>query len=374
MADKSGKTPRGSGPVMASKGDGARGEVTGAVAGASLVGSAPNGAGGGQDARMVVTLEDNRMVLPVLGEHDVHLALIEQLIGVKAIAHGNIVSISGPTAACATAKKVLEALYARAVRGEEFAAGDVEGMIRHSRSAPANEGMAQIRTRKKVVTARTAMQSSYIRALERSDLVFGLGPAGTGKTYLAVAFAAQLLEKNLVDRIILSRPAVEAGERLGFLPGDMKEKVDPYLRPLYDALHDVLPKEKVEKAIADGEIEIAPLAFMRGRTLANAAVILDEAQNTTPMQMKMFLTRLGEGSKMIVTGDPTQIDLPSGQKSGLVEAVGLLGLVKGIETIRFLSQDVVRRDLVMRIVTAYEAAASAAATERQFQRPPGPRG
>ena len=374
MADKSGKTPRGSGPVMASKGDGARGEAIGAVAGASLVGSAPNGAGGGQDARMVVTLEDNRMVLPVLGEHDVHLALIEQLIGVKAIAHGNVVSISGPTAACATAKKVLEALYARAVRGEDFAAGDVEGMIRHSRSAPANEGMAQIRTRKKVVTARTAMQSSYIRALERSDLVFGLGPAGTGKTYLAVAFAAQLLEKNLVDRIILSRPAVEAGERLGFLPGDMKEKVDPYLRPLYDALHDVLPKEKVEKAIADGEIEIAPLAFMRGRTLANAAVILDEAQNTTPMQMKMFLTRLGEGSKMIVTGDPTQIDLPSGQKSGLVEAVGLLGLVKGIETIRFLSQDVVRRDLVMRIVTAYEAAASAAATERQFQRPPGPRG
>ncbi len=369
MAEKSGKTPRGGSP-----GAGLR-------AGASMPYSAPAGSAssglgssGTTSNRIVVSLDDNRLIPLVLGEHDAHMALIEQVLGVKAVAHGNMISVSGPDTAIAVAKQVLEALYARALRGEEFSAGDVEGLIRHTRSAPVNEGMAQIRTRKKIVTARTAMQSSYIRALERSDLVFGLGPAGTGKTYLAVAFAAQCLEKNLVDRIILSRPAVEAGERLGFLPGDMKEKVDPYLRPLYDALYDVLPAEKVEKAITDGTIEIAPLAFMRGRTLANAAVILDEAQNTTPMQMKMFLTRLGEGSKMIVTGDPTQIDLPTGQKSGLDEAVGLLGLVKGIESIRFQAQDVVRRDLVARIVKAYEAAATAAAADKQQRTPAAGRG
>ena len=358
MADKSGKSPRSGSPTS-----GARADASSAPT--------PPGTGTVAMARVVVPLEDNRIAALVLGQHDAHLALIEQLIDVRAVAHGNMVTVTGAEPACAIAKQVLEALYARAVRGEEFTAGDVEGLIRHSRSAPAHEGMAQIRTRKKVVTARTAMQSSYIRALERSDLVFGLGPAGTGKTYLAVAFAAQCLEKNMVDRIILSRPAVEAGERLGFLPGDMKEKVDPYLRPLYDALYDVLPPEKVEKAITEGVIEIAPLAFMRGRTLANAAVILDEAQNTTPMQMKMFLTRLGEGSKMIVTGDPTQVDLPIGQKSGLVEAVGLLGLVKGIETIRFQAQDVVRRDLVARIVRAYEAAAAATASDNN--RPSGAR-
>ena len=226
MADKSGKHPRSGAPATGSRSE-------------TPTSQAPAGAAAA--SRVVVSLEDNRIVPLVLGEHDAHLALIEQLVGVKAVAHGNIISISGPAQACATAKQVLEALYGRAVRGEHFTAGDVEGMIRHSRSAPANEGMAQIRTRKKVVTARTAMQSNYIRALENTDLVFGLGPAGTGKTYLAVAFAAQCLEKNLVERIILSRPAVEAGERLGFLPGDMKDKVDPYLRPLYDALYDMMP-------------------------------------------------------------------------------------------------------------------------------------
>jgi phosphate starvation-inducible PhoH-like protein len=186
--------------------------------------------------------------------------------------------------------------------------------------------------------------------------VFGLGPAGTGKTYLAVASAAHCLERGMVDRIILSRPAVEAGERLGFLPGDMREKVDPYLRPLYDALYDVLPPEKVERDLASGTIEIAPLAFMRGRTLSNAFVILDEAQNSTSMQMKMFLTRLGENSKMVITGDPTQIDLPPGQRSGLEEAVSLLAGVQGIGIVRFTSADVVRRDLVARIVEAYDQA------------------
>jgi phosphate starvation-inducible PhoH-like protein len=212
------------------------------------------------------------------------------------------------------------------------------------------------RPRRKVITARSPNQSAYVQALERSDLVFGLGPAGTGKTYLAVAYAAQCLERGRIERIVLSRPAVEAGERLGFLPGDMREKVDPYLRPLYDALYDVLPPAKVERDLMSGVIEIAPLAFMRGRTLADAFVILDEAQNASPMQMKMFLTRIGDGSKMVVTGDPSQIDLPPGQKSGLDQAVGILRGVKGIEAIRFDAADVVRRDLVARIVEAYDKA------------------
>jgi phosphate starvation-inducible PhoH-like protein len=215
--------------------------------------------------------------------------------------------------------------------------------------------MAQVSTRKKTIIARTPTQDAYIRALERAELVFGVGPAGTGKTYLAVAHAAQLLERGAVEKIILSRPAVEAGERLGFLPGDMKEKVDPYLRPLYDALYDMIPADKVDRAIAAGVIEIAPLAFMRGRTLANAAIILDEAQNTTTMQMKMFLTRLGENARMIVTGDPSQIDLPRGVKSGLVEALQLLNGVEGISIVRFKDTDVVRHPLVGRIVRAYDS-------------------
>jgi phosphate starvation-inducible PhoH-like protein len=205
-----------------------------------------------------------------------------------------------------------------------------------------------------VVTARSPTQGAYMQAFDDVDLVFGLGPAGTGKTYLAVAHAAMLLERGMVERIVLSRPAVEAGERLGFLPGDMKEKVDPYLRPLYDALYDMMPADKVERAIAAEVIEIAPLAFMRGRTLAHAAVILDEAQNTTPMQMKMFLTRLGENARMIVTGDPSQIDLPANTKSGLVEALRILEGVSGIVTVRFNETDVVRHPLVAEIVKAYD--------------------
>jgi phosphate starvation-inducible PhoH-like protein len=216
--------------------------------------------------------------------------------------------------------------------------------------------MAQISTRRRTVLARTPTQDAYIRAFERVELTFGIGPAGTGKTYLAVAYAAAMLERGAVDRLILSRPAVEAGERLGFLPGDMREKVDPYLRPIYDALYDLMDPRIVERAMQSGEIEIAPLAFMRGRTLANAAVILDEAQNTTSMQMKMFLTRLGENSRMIVTGDPSQVDLPNGQTSGLAEAVRLLAGVEGVGHAVFTAADVIRHELVARIVEAYDQA------------------
>ena len=305
----------------------------------------------------MVPFEDNRSLPRLLGEYDAHLALIEDRLGIDAHAHGNVVILTGSGPDCELARDVLEAAYARIQKGEEIGPGDIDGFIRHARQAePANSGQAQISTRRKVVKARTPAQSTYIRALEKLDLVFGIGPAGTGKTYLAVAFAAHCLERGIVERIILSRPAVEAGERLGFLPGDMREKVDPYLRPLYDALYDVLPPEKVERDLETGVIEIAPLAFMRGRTLANAFVILDEAQNTTTMQMKMFLTRLGENSKMVITGDPSQIDLPPGQKSGLEEAVALLKDVPGIEVCRFANADIVRRDLVMKIVDAYDRA------------------
>jgi phosphate starvation-inducible protein PhoH and related proteins len=314
--------------------------------------------------RVVVPFEDNRHLPRLLGEYDAHLALLEDRLGISAHAHGNVVVLAGSESGCQIARDVLEALYARVAKGEEVGPGDFDGLIRHTRDEDrTSDGeQAQITTRRRVVIARTPTQSVYIRSMQNTDLVFGAGPAGTGKTYLAVAYAAHCLERGMVERIILSRPAVEAGERLGFLPGDMKEKVDPYLRPLYDALYDVLPPEKVERDIETGVIEIAPLAFMRGRTLAHAFVILDEAQNTTSMQMKMFLTRLGENSKMVVTGDPSQIDLPPGQKSGLEEAIALLKDVEGIEAVRFLGSDVVRRDIVARIVNAYDAAERGGAT------------
>jgi phosphate starvation-inducible PhoH-like protein len=316
-------------------------------------------------ADVILAFEDNRHASSLFGGHDQNLAFLERRLGVEATVRGNHVAIRGPAEACQQAKKVLESLYDRVKRGEQVALGDVDGAIRMTLSQGslfpaegdlARPGFAQVSTRKKTIVARTAAQDAYIRALGRHELVFATGPAGTGKTYIAVAWAAALIERGEADRIVLSRPAVEAGERLGFLPGDMKEKVDPYLRPLYDALYDVMPPEKVERGITSGMIEIAPLAFMRGRTLANAVVLLDEAQNTSSMQMKMFLTRLGENSRMIVTGDPTQIDLPPGQVSGLSEAVGLLESVEGVGVTRFSAADVVRHELVARIVRAYEGA------------------
>ena len=317
-------------------------------------------------SHFVLTFENNRLASELFGQFDQNLKLIEQRLGIDARSRGNTVSISGEINATNTARRTLDYLYGRLQKGGVIEPSDVEGAIRMAQAAddqlvfPALEKkakltMSQISTRKKTIVARTPTQDVYIRALERSELVFGVGPAGTGKTYLAVAHAAQLLERGSVDRIILSRPAVEAGERLGFLPGDMKEKVDPYLRPLYDALYDRMPGDKGERAIAAGVIEIAPLAFMRGRTLANAAVILDEAQNSTSMQMKMFLTRLGENSRMIVTGDPSQVDLPRGIKSGLVEALQILHDIEGISIVRFKDADVVRHPLVARIVRAYDA-------------------
>ncbi|HEY5081317.1 MAG TPA: PhoH family protein [Bauldia sp.] len=316
---------------------------------------------------IVVAFDDNRLIQELFGEFDQNLAIIEQRLGVEAVARGNQVTLRGSGEALARARLALDMLYVRLQAGHSIGPGDVDGAVRMAASSEAQMhlpslepkgrlAMAQVGTRRRAVVARTPTQDAYIRSFDRAELVFGIGPAGTGKTYLAVAYAAAMLERGTVDRLILSRPAVEAGERLGFLPGDMRDKVDPYLRPLYDALNDMMPPEKVERGLTSGIIEVAPLAFMRGRTLANAVVILDEAQNTTSMQMKMFLTRLGENSRMIVTGDPSQIDLPPGQTSGLVEAVRLLDGVSGIAQVRFTAADVVRHPLVGRIVEAYDAA------------------
>jgi phosphate starvation-inducible PhoH-like protein len=317
-------------------------------------------------AQIVLAFEDNRLASLLLGQYGQNLALIERRLGVVADQRGNHVTIAGSRDACEQARRVLERLYERLQRGDELVSGDVEGAIRLAIAqgslfdydpATARPAFEEINLRKRPVRAQTPAQDAYIRALKRHPLVFGTGPAGTGKTWLAVAYAVLLFERKEIDRIVLSRPAVEAGERLGFLPGDMREKVDPYLRPIYDALYDLMDPRIVERALQTGEIEIAPLAFMRGRTLSNAVVILDEAQNTTSIQMKMFLTRLGENSRMIVTGDPSQVDLPHGQSSGLGEATRLLANVEGIGHVVFTAEDVIRHELVARIVAAYDKAA-----------------
>jgi phosphate starvation-inducible protein PhoH and related proteins len=325
-------------------------------------------------AQIALTFDDNRLASALFGQYGQNLALIERRLGVVATSRGNQVTLEGPREGCEQARRVLEGLYERLKRGDELVQGDVDGAIRLAISqgslfdfdpAGARDSFTEINLRKRRVRARTPAQDAYVRALKRHALVFSTGPAGTGKTWLAVAHAVQLFERKEVDRIVLSRPAVEAGERLGFLPGDMREKVDPYLRPIYDALYDLMDARIVERALQTTEIEIAPLAFMRGRTLSHAAVILDEAQNTTAMQMKMLLTRLGENSRMVVNGDPSQVDLPPGQTSGLAEAVRLLEGIDGIAHVPFTSADVIRHELVARIVEAYDKAAAAKRERRE---------
>jgi phosphate starvation-inducible protein PhoH and related proteins len=319
-----------------------------------------------EDGTLSLAFDDNRVLALLMGEHDSHLALIEQKLKVAITPRGNRLSIRGDRGSSELARAVLVQLYTKAARGGDITKGEIEGTIRMIKVADEKDTTeGGVRTRRKTVSARTSNQGAYIEMIRKNELVFGVGPAGTGKTYLAVACAAEALMNGEVDRIILSRPAVEAGERLGFLPGDMKEKVDPYLRPLYDALYDMMPQSNVAKALAENQIEIAPLAFMRGRTLASSFIILDEAQNTTPMQMKMFLTRLGEGSRMVITGDPSQIDLPYGMTSGLDDALSVLDGVSGVGVTQFTTTDIVRHALVGRIVAAYDKKGIAISAQRK---------
>ncbi len=337
---------------------------------------------GGEPA-LVIDFDDTRLLAPLFGAHDRHLAQIEQRLDISLVPRGNRVAILGEGDAALVAQAALEDLYQRLKDGLEVTAADVDGAVRMAEARPIDGSQAKgngraaaekapksakrgtrrrttgaadtvITTQKKVITPRSPTQAAYVEAMRKHDLVFGLGPAGTGKTYLAVAVAVSLLLEEAVERIILTRPAVEAGERLGFLPGDLEEKVDPYMRPMYDALYDMMPGERVIRRRDAGDIEVAPLAYMRGRTLSNACIILDEAQNTTPMQMKMFLTRMGENSRMVVTGDPSQVDLPPGTRSGLKDAIDILHGVDGIQMIWFGAEDVVRHSLVASIVRAYD--------------------
>ncbi|WP_114395755.1 PhoH family protein [Oleisolibacter albus] len=330
------------------------------------------------DRRIDLRFDDNRLLPLLFGEHEQYLARVEKTLGVSLISRGNQLTIAGSEDGAEAARSVFDALWDRLKAGLEVGPAEVDAAIRMSMSNDASlrgQALSQLsdprgalRTKRRVIAPRSATQAAYLDALAANELVFGLGPAGTGKTYLAVAQAVSLLMQGKVDRIILSRPAVEAGERLGFLPGDLKDKVDPYLRPLYDALYDMMPGDQVQKRLETGVIEVAPLAFMRGRTLSSAFVILDEAQNTTAMQMKMFLTRLGEGSRMAITGDITQIDLPSGQISGLKDALRILQGVEGVGFVHFTEADVVRHPLVGRIVRAYDAAGRAQAAEKAAER------
>jgi phosphate starvation-inducible PhoH-like protein len=334
-------------------------------------------AGSSAPSDIQVSFDDNVLASMVYGQYDQNLAHLERRLGVQATANGNHVAIKGPRDAAEQTRRVLLSLYERVREGRHVTTGDIDGVVQEiafqgnlfpqKDETAARPAFEQIVTRKRgPVKARNAAQDNYLRTLRHHELVFAEGPAGTGKTWLAVGHAVSLLEQGKVERLILSRPAVEAGERLGFLPGDMKDKVDPFLRPIYDALFEFMEGRIVERGLQTGQIEVAPLAFMRGRTLSNAVILLDEAQNASSMQMKMFLTRLGEGSRMIITGDPTQIDLPPGQTSGLSEAVAILKGVDGIGHCSFGHADVVRHDLVRRIVKAYEDRAATA--------PPAPSG
>ena len=316
-----------------------------------------------EHAEILIEFANNRLLIDLCGEYDRNLADIEQKTGVQIVRRGNQLAIMGDKSAQDQAASVLQALYTRLEAGRDLESGDIDrefrmGGPKHDATTQLEMfkgGKVEIKTRKKLVEPRTEAQKAYVHALFNNELSFGIGPAGTGKTYLAVAVGVSMFLNGQVDKIILSRPAVEAGERLGFLPGDMKDKVDPYMQPLYDALDDFLPSKQLAKLFEEKSIEIAPLAFMRGRTLSNAYVVLDEAQNATALQMKMFLTRLGQGSRMVITGDRTQIDLPRGMPSGLADAERLLTTIPKISFSYFTSKDVVRHPLVAAIIEAYEA-------------------
>ena len=308
-----------------------------------------------EEHTILMDFSDNRLLSVLFGVHDSNLSQIERELSIRATPRGNRLALIGSRSACRIAERALQDLYLRVEKGYGIDTKDVEGAVRMASGGDWDKNSRlRIATRKRSISPRTVTQARYVSAMESCSLVFGTGPAGTGKTYLAVAMAVRDLLEGRIARIILSRPAVEAGERLGFLPGDMREKIDPYLRPLYDALHDCLPSEQLLRRMDAGEIEIAPLAFMRGRTLSNAAVILDEAQNCTSIQMKMFLTRLGEHGRMVVTGDLSQIDLPNGASPGLERAVNLLEHVDDVSIVRFGSEDVMRHRLVANILRAYE--------------------
>ena len=315
----------------------------------------------------LIEFPDNRLLIDLCGAYDQHLAAIEKALDVQIIRRGNQLAILGSAAGLDEVTEILNALYQRLEAGRTIVSGDIDRELRMQgdgengvdRKVDQLEMFSgekfEIKTRKKIIEPRTDAQKAYVASLFSNELAFGIGPAGTGKTYLAVAVGVSMFIAGKVDKIILSRPAVEAGEKLGYLPGDMKEKVDPYMQPLYDALDDFIPSKQLARLFEEKQIEIAPLAFMRGRTLSNAFVVLDEAQNATSMQMKMFLTRLGEGSRMVITGDSSQVDLPRGVTSGLADAERLLHSIEKISFNYFTSKDVVRHPLVAAIIDAYEA-------------------
>ncbi len=325
------------------------------------------------DRRVSVTFDDNKLVPLLFGEHNAHLHYLEDVLSVDIASRGNTVSIKGQAKSMQIAESVLEMLWARLQKNQDVTIGDVDAALRFARGERTsamekgphrnlenflddknviknNSGGGSLRT----VTPRSPNQAAYIDAMRKHDMVFGIGPAGTGKTFLAVAAGVEMYREGIVERLVFTRPAVEAGERLGFLPGDLLEKIDPYLRPIYDALRELMPGDMVQKKMASGDIEIAPLAFMRGRTLKNAFVVLDESQNTTAMQMKMFLTRMGQGTHMVINGDPTQTDLPKGTTSGLNEAMHILKNIPEVAFIHFDKSDVVRHKLVGKIISAYD--------------------
>ncbi len=320
-------------------------------------------------AELSFELFNNQLLKVLVGVNDENIRLIERMLNVEILSFGNQITVKGSSADIENAKTAMDILYEKASKGHVIGEQEVKAAVRicgGNGTADEKQSLSEIvlKTKKRYIYPRSATQAQYITEMMKNELVFGLGPAGTGKTYLAVALAVSMMLEVTVDKIILSRPAVEAGENLGFLPGDLKDKVDPYLRPLYDALYEMLPAEQVDKKLALGEIEIAPLAFMRGRTLSNAFVILDEAQNTTPMQMKMFLTRLGENSRMVVNGDLSQVDLPRGVISGLRDALDTLRGIGNIASVTFSANDVVRHGLVAKIVKAYEEKSKKAQDEK----------